>query len=461
MPRIFEGLRAYLFVSRAAIRDVAITLVPQVMTALSAFVTAILIARGLGPEGMGKYALIISFSTVVTGVADLGIGQTAIRFASRAAAAGDKERQLTVLRWAFRFRLFMVSIIALAAFLLAPVVASRVWHSPGLAPLVRLSLLMVLCSVVASVPLVYFQSEKRFAVNAGVSVSQTLLALAGMAVVACGAWWRLDIIIMVNIGAAAIGAVAFSLLVPRGTFFDGAETMGVLRGGWRRFWSVPRSSAPKGEPVEEVGGFACAMVLSSLLVMISMQADVWLMGYFLDKEQVGVYNVATRFTQPLAMVLGAINTALWPRAAAATTNDAVVAMMRTTFRLGFVAALFAAWYALCVPLVIPWLFGGRYEHSVLLGHLLCLRYSISFLICPLGVIGYSLGLMRVYVLNNVFQLLVVVVMNCLLLPRIGPAGSACALLINETLGALVIGFAIRRRLYTGPYSNRRDLRECP
>lgn len=436
------------FSSRAAIRDVAVSLIPQAVTALSAFVTAILIARGLGPEGMGKYALIVSFATVVTGVSDLGIGQTAIRFASQAAAVGERGRQLTVLRWAFRIRLLLVSLIALAAFFAAPAVSSYVWHSPELAPLVRLSLLTVLCGVVASVPLVYFQSEKRFAVNAGVSVSQTLLALAGMAVVALGAWWRLDVVIMVNIAAAAVGAGVFSLMVPRGTFFDGAESRGLLRGGWRGFWSVPGSPG-SGEAVEGVGGFARAMVLSSLLVMMIMQADVWLMGYYLGKDQVGVYNVASRFTQPLAMVLGAVNTALWPRAAAASDREAVVAMMRKTFRLSMAAALVAVLYAVCVPPAIPMLFGGGYEHSVMLGRLLCLRYAIALLISPLGVIGYNLGLIRVYVLNNLLQLVVVGILNCLLLPRIGAVGSACALLVNETLGALIIGLAIRRRLSIG------------
>lgn len=66
----------------------AVSLIPQAVMALSAFVTAILIARGLGLEGMGRYALIVSFTMVGTGVSDLDIGQTAIRFVSWLYAVG-------------------------------------------------------------------------------------------------------------------------------------------------------------------------------------------------------------------------------------------------------------------------------------------------------------------------------------------------------------------------------------
>lgn len=440
-----RGLLSAIASSRKAIRDVSISLIPQAATALSAFVTAVLIARGLGPSGMGKYALIISFATVATGISDLGIGQTAIRFASRAAAIGNRVRQLAVLRWAFRIRLLLVSSIAVAAFFAAPFMASHVWHAPDLAPLVRLTLITVFCSAVASVPLIYFQSEKRFSVSAGVSVGQTLLSLTGIVIISLMSLWRLESVIIVTILAAAAGAVLFIFLVPKGTFIDREETELMLQGRCK-FWSVTDASVDGAPNAEPVGGFAGYMVLSSILVTLIMQADVWLIGYFLTKDQVGVYNVAARITQPLAMALGAVNTALWPRAAAAATVEAVGAMMRRTIRLCFAAAVAGMIYAICAPLLIPTVFGTAYGSSVYLSQLLGCRYVIAMLICPLGVIGYSLGLIRVYVITNLLQLLLVVWINCMLLPRFGPVGSAWALLANELFGSIVIGCSIWRRL---------------
>ena len=66
----------------------------------------------------------------------------------------------------------------------------------------------------------------------------------------------------------------------------------------------------------EIHSFAFYMILSSFAIMIVMQSDIWLLGYFLAKNQVGIYNVAKYYVIPLTVILTAVNTALWPRASA-------------------------------------------------------------------------------------------------------------------------------------------------
>jgi hypothetical protein len=72
--------------SSAGIRDTFLGLVPQVAAALSGLLTAILAARGLGAKQLGTFTLATSVTAIITGLSDLGIGQTAVRFAARAAA---------------------------------------------------------------------------------------------------------------------------------------------------------------------------------------------------------------------------------------------------------------------------------------------------------------------------------------------------------------------------------------
>ena len=97
--------------TRRGIIDVGLSLVPQLVKSATGFLSSILIARGLGPAGMGQYALILSLTDTVTSLSDLGIGQTALRYASLSASQGDSKGQMAVLRWAARLRLLLVTVM--------------------------------------------------------------------------------------------------------------------------------------------------------------------------------------------------------------------------------------------------------------------------------------------------------------------------------------------------------------
>ena len=437
-----EKFRQTLVQGRAGVRDVALGLVPQGIAAVTGFVGSILMARGLGPAGLGEYALVMSVAGLATSLSDLGIGQTAIRFASRAAASGDTDRQLAILRWAFRVRMTFVFVITLVFFLLAPVIAHRIWQVSGLAPLIRLGLLAGVFTALAAVPMVYFQSSRRFGMNATISSAQILIGFFGLVAIAVLDRWSVGLVLGVSLVASAIAALAFLSLVPRRALMVGNGSS--ASASWRDFWSSGSGSVARDG--ETAAGFAKFHLVSSIVVMITQRLDIWLLGIFVTRDQVGVYNAAGRFTLPLVMLLGATTAALWPRASAATTPGAVRALLRKTLRLTAPAAIGALGYAAVVPLFAPALFGENYAGSVLLGQLLCLRYVLAILCAPLGVIGYSLGLVRVYWLINLLQLTIVLTINLVLLPRIGPVGSALAYLANELVGLALVGTLTWRRL---------------
>jgi O-antigen/teichoic acid export membrane protein len=117
-------------------------------------------------------------------------------------------------------------------------------------------------------------------------------------------------------------------------------------------------------------------------------------------------------------------------------------LLAKTFRLSIVVASLGLAYSILMPLVSPWLFGPAYSPGVQLGQLLCIRYCFAILTCPLGLIGYNLGLVRVYWVINLLQFGAVVGINLLLIPVMGPAGAAIALIVNEFVGALCIGALI-------------------
>jgi len=455
--KIFAWLEETFAGTRKGIEDVFVSMVPQAATLIVGLLTSVLIARGLGPEGMGKYALILSVSGLALGLSDIGIGQTAIRFASKAISLGEKENQFAVLRWAFRLRMLLVFIITAIVFVLAPIIAGRIWHDESLTFLVRINLLAAIFGAIASMPMIYFLSLKRFRMNALVSVMQTLILFIGILIIASQSNWSIEWVIIVNLIAVGLGAIVFFLLVPRSVFFSAGGFPKKFKFNIRKIWEAPIQNTTVSQSLDSssVNSFAAYMVLSTVFVMLTLNADVWLMGVFLDKNQIGLYSVGARFTLPLVMVLNGLNTALWPRASALKSTEETKDMLKKVFKICLIVSLFGVIYALTVPLLAPWLFGSAYEGSILVGQLLSMRYVIAILICPIGVIGYSFGLVRIYWLINILQLIVVVGINVLLLPQIGMIGSALALIANDMVGFIIIGAMIWRRI-----NNSSDLTNC-
>ncbi len=177
-----------------------------------------------------------------------------------------------------------------------------------------------------------------------------------------------------------------------------------------------------------------------------MRVDVWLMGFFLAKDQIGIYSIASRFTLPLVMVLSATSNALWPRISNMVNYQSILVLLRKIFRLCVFVAVFCLFYSIFFPLLVPWLLGPKYAGSILLGQLLCVRYALAILFIPAGLIGYSFGLVRVYFWMNLLQLIVVMTINIFLLPIYGPIGSAVALIVNEMIGLAITGVFIIRKI---------------
>src|ERR1039458_1699311 len=115
-----------------AVADVSVLLVQQVASTGISAITSVLTARGLGPSGLGLVALAQNVTGLSGSLSNLGVNQTALRYASREMAAGNQAAAFSVLRWAFRQRMALVLAITAVAYAFAPMLANNLWHKPEL-----------------------------------------------------------------------------------------------------------------------------------------------------------------------------------------------------------------------------------------------------------------------------------------------------------------------------------------
>lgn len=430
-----------------AIEDVIVSSIPQIVTVIVGFVTSVLIARGLGPFGMGEYALIISIPTLIIGLSDLGINQTAIRFASKAASHKDNSGLQAVLRWAFKIKIFLIMIIAIIFYLLAPTISTNIWHDANLTYLLRLSLLIGIFTVISHIPYIYFQSLKRFRMNSIITIIQVSVSFLGILVIAWLNLWSLELVVLVSIIACTINALIFIFSVPKSVFYAPNIYKNLLSKRLKYFLQAPSIKYDSDSSKKsEIHSFAFFMILSSLAVMIVMQSDIWLLGFFLAKNQVGIYNVAKYYVIPLMVILTAVNTALWPRASAINNKTDSVKMLITTLKFSGLIALGSLIYAIFAPFTLPLIFGTAYSGGILIGIVLCFRWCISILLLPISIIGYNFGMVKIYWIINIIQLVFVLGISILLIPLIGPMGAAIALIVNEIIGSSMVGLILWHKI---------------
>jgi O-antigen/teichoic acid export membrane protein len=444
--RTTQRLKSFAGSSRKGIADVLVSLVPQATKSLLGFLSSILLARGLGPSGMGQFALVQSVTDTVTSLSDPGVSQTAIRYAAIAVSRGDTDGQLAVLRWAFRLRLAAVAGLAAIIFLLVPSVAEELWHSGELAPLMRIGLGTAIFLSLGAVPVIYFQSLQRFGMNALILTGQGLATFVGVVVLALFGLLSVERVVVVTAAAALVAAAVSAVLLPRRALVA-PRSADVPGGGIRAFWRVPSSARPhdQGLAGDKPEQFAFYLLLSTVIVMITVRLDLWLMGIYLEQSQIGLYNIATRTALPLMFVLTAVSTALWPRASAVGTLAEVQALLRKTLKVSVLISAAGVVYAVAVPLLIPLLFGAAYEPSVVLSQIISLGYCIAIMANPMTMVGYSFGMARIYWMVNLLQLAVVALLLVLLLPRLGVLGAAFTFVANNLVGGLLNGYLVMRR----------------
>jgi O-antigen/teichoic acid export membrane protein len=433
--------RAFIAESLKAIEDVIVSTLPGITTLLTGAITAALIARGLGPSGMGQYALVISVLSFTIGVSDMGIGQTAIRYASRAASQGDAEEQFAILRWTFHLRMLFVLCLSLFVFVLAPTIAGIIWHDDSLIPILQLSLLIGIFTTLAHVPIIYSQSIRRFRMNSIIQVAQALISFAGILIVAFFALWHVQLVIIVTVIATAIGALAFITVTPKAAFFKFDSSWRSIHFKLRGALTPPATNMGVTSALDSssISSFARYNFLDQMVAVGILNVAVWLMGIFLVKSQIGIYVAAGYVALPISLLITAINTALWPRVAAITTLEGNKNLLRSAMLLTIFAVFGALLYAVFAPLFMPFVFGAGYESGILVARLLCLGWCIYLLATPIGVISYNFGVVRISWLIGLFALITIVTVNVWLLPIIGPLGAAIAFIIAAIFGSFCGG----------------------
>jgi len=315
--------------------------------------------------------------------------------------------------------------------LLWQVIYSR-WHlaalrgvTPRLATLVLLTIpLAILFNYLAAL----LTGGERFYDRAAVGLVENAASLAGFLILY--SVYRRD-------ASAAMAGTWFGFAV-------GSAVAVFLLRGTLRFgnWTVPR-------PAKEIrAGLFMGLYgnLGNVGAFFTYRLDVFIVNYFLDPAQVGIYAVGVVVSESLWQLPQAAATALFPRTAR-TANEGGTAFTCMILRQVLLTSVVSgAILALASPFVIPLVFGGRFSPTV----------PVIWWILP-GTIALGLGKVAASDLAGryktfytsifgVVTLIVTAALDLLLIPTMGIQGAALVSSIAYMLNGVLLLAALRHEL---------------
>lgn len=383
----------------------------------AALITAVVLARVLGPENLGQYYLLYTVTLSLSLFVSLGVEAANSVFVGRGEEHPGRVHAAC-----------LVLTVLLGGAAVGLAWAAYPLPQLGLAGRVtRFDFMLALLTV----PFILYQNMVwSILIGTGhlVLMSRTKILVAGlrltgdMAMVALG--FGVTGLIGSFLACSVLGALALLLAV----------------------WPVARPHLLfRPSLLGKLTGFGVRSHLGTIAGQVHFRADTFILNALHGTGSVGLYSVAVQAAELPWLFFGAVQNAVFARVSGASREESV-RLVSFLLRLGF-----AVWGVLVlggltvVPLLMVWLLGPEYRMS---GH------AFSLLIAGTAAIGvarllapFFLGqLRRPGMLSALAWLNVAVNLSlCLLLiPPYGVMGAAAASLLSYTLGlAVVVGFYSR------------------
>lgn len=448
MAELFETLRADLteiFVSRFVRHTFALQVGTFLSTGL-AFVTSVVLARVLNPEGYGIYGLVFSLLGLVNLVGDLGIGQTTIvRFAEAYARRDRMEVQEILTFFVVASSLLYGSILVIGV-LMAPLLGHLLYGHAEYGELARVLFLMAPMGIVYGLIGMIMQ---------GIRLIESYVVIEGMSSI-------LKALVIISFAVSGFGVAGVTWGYVTGTLLSSIAALIYylwIRGRsekempapWEILFRQSRSVLRKHLPLS-----ISISVDSNLVHLMSMLPIVFL-GMFSSPANVSYYKIAVgAIAVPLAF-LGPISRNLTLKLAENMGTRDLTGLRRNFFKVSLYSGLLSTagilGFAFLAPSIIAIFYGEGYLPAVPV---------IFILAVPSGLLGFGVGIGPVFrILNrmdypikiNLVLFAIMLPLGVLLIPlfeQLGAAGLISTRYVIATFASLYfIGRLFRRWIATG------------
>jgi len=385
-----------------------------------ALVLSIIVNRIIGPQNRGVLELVSTIPVLFVNVANLGLGNAVLYFIGKKTYDPD-----TVINTA------VTASLAISALLCALLGASYLFLGSSIFASIPLSLIVL---TAAMIPMMLvqkvlhytllakgqiYQQNKIQILSSCLNIAMTLLFVVLLRLEVKGA-------MLASVSSLAVITVVYLAAIIRGsdTRLRLHIDLPILRNSFR-FGLVP--------------------FLALAVMNLIFRSDVFLVKYFLNDVELGYYGLGVSLCERIWMIPESIGVVVLMKAALSLEHDSVAATARVCRVTLWVTAACCLAFGAAAPWLIPFLYGSSYAPAVT--PLEVLLPGIALISIFLVLHSDLTGRGEAKITLRVFSVFLIlnVVLNVVLIPWLGIAGSALASTISYGGGSLTLALFYARR----------------
>lgn len=384
------------------------TYVGQLIRLLLVAGSNIIIARYLGPPGKGILTLLMSFLGIVLMIGMVGIDEANIYFISSKKASHKNVFANGLYQTVF------ISCLCIAGFLIA-----EKWFLEN--PLKGVDTIYFHIALTL-IPL-YFINQHAKTIFLGHRAIYTVSIFVVIQ------FFLLFLIQLVFIPIYGIFGGVLSIIISTVTLTIVGVTL-LLKYG-------PPAKALDGVLLKKSYAFGAKSQLGLIFSYLNRRLDIFIVNYFLNPYQVGIYAIAVAVAELPWHLPSASATVLFPWIADMKKEDAANFTSYVLRNVLFVTVAIVLILALLGRLVITLLFGAAFRESIVLMYILLPGVLALGITRILGAHFQGSGRPELGTLMVTFSFIETIVLDIILIPRMGAVGAAIASTIAYITSSLI------------------------
>lgn len=389
-----------------------LTLASLIQKALS-FGYYFYLARQLGPENLGKYTFVLSFTAIFIIFMDFGLGPILTREGSKSKEQLKHYFQNTV------STKIILTIIALLA-MVATINFFDLYNYQNVSEydvlLVYLGGVIILLDTFAFTFFSVFRALKRLKYEAiGVVIYQTLIVSSGFAAL----WFKLPLEYI--LGALLIGST-FNFFYGASLIFKKTELNFRFSIQKKYLWSLLKLSAP--------------FAIAGIFYRLNGTVDSVMLKLLVGDRFVGWYALAFKLTFALTVLPGAFATSYFPEVSYYFKHE--ISKVKKLFETGMVymfiisLPITAGTFILAEKIILT-VWGPAFEASIQALQILVSSLLFIFINYPIGNLLNACNRQTINTLNMGVALSVNIVLNFVLIPQYTYLGASFAALVSSVV----------------------------
>ena len=396
------------------------------------FLFTIGLARYLGPEEFGVFAIGLAVFNVASVLSTAGADSAALRYLPALIVKGIPATFWPTVRTLLSYVLLGGLVFGVGLFACRELLAEQVFHDGKLVGVLTGFALAVPFFALSSTLIAVLQSMHIVTWRLVVKYVCEPLAKVGLAVLFLWMGWGLSGAIAGFVSALALTVVLASLPL-------------------RAHLAGPNLPSPVSSRM--LFDFSTPLLLSLIFSSFGNRSDVLLLGYFAQPSTVGLYSAAFQVASVFALIVQSFESILQPlysQHLAAADRVGLERVYRSMVRwIGTVVIPLFTVMSLCAPRLLS-LYGEAYTEAVWCLTVLALAQCLNSMSAPAHGLLVLAGYSRLVMWNSLAAALLQIALNAALIPSYGILGAAVA----TGAGLIVVNAArlvqVRRLLNVSP-----------